>query len=131
MTTCVVLNTCSNSLYMAVGSALKGKRTSRASQQLLGFKGYISAAVLENVAGVASDFNNLRKGLSSAQGDGVEEEKIREKERKLAEAGAAFNDYKTAVLYFGKLQNMLLDEITAGGEEQIEADSQLSSSVRR
>ena len=130
MTTCVVLNTCSNTLYMVVGSALKGRRTSRASQQLMGLKGYISAAVLENVAGVASDFNNLRKGLSSAHGDEAEEVKVREKQRKLAEAGAAFNDYKIAVVYFGKLQEMLQDEITEGGEELIDADSQLSSAVR-
>ena len=114
MTTCVVLNTCSNTLYMVASTALKGRRTARASQQLVRLKGYIGSAVLENVAGVASDFNNLRKGLTAHGGDVAEEEKVREKRRKMAEAGAAFNDYKIAVLYFGKLQEMLQDEITGG-----------------
>ncbi|GMI04430.1 hypothetical protein TrVE_jg7472 [Triparma verrucosa] len=126
MSTCVVLNTCSNSLSMVMRETLKGKRTSKATQLLAGSRD-VATAALENVADVASNINNLRRG---GRGGEAEDDKAREKERKLTEAGAAFNDYTQAVQYFGRMQEVLMEEIENGGEEKIDAEGQLASSVK-
>ena len=129
MSTCVVLNTCSNSLTLVMREALKGKRTSKATQLLAGSRD-VATAALENVADVASNFNNLRRGRGVG-GATHEDDKTKEKERKLAEADAAFNDYAQAVQYFGRMQEVLIEEIENGEQDAINPEGQLASSVKQ